>query len=96
MIKQNGGGEKIFIDDFYYGNIDAQSSELTDSKLFRKKMETLAEREKELLDNLKGKELDCFEKYSEAWLYINSETNRDSFKTGFKLGTKLVFDVFAD
>jgi hypothetical protein len=96
QLKQNGGGENIFIDNLYYGNIDAQSSELTDSKLFRKKMEMLAEREKELLDNLKGKELDCFEKYSEAWLYINSETNRDSFKTGFKLGAKMGFDVFAD
>ena len=60
-IKQNGGGEKIFIDDFYYGNIEPQRSGLTGSKLFRKKMEVLAETEKELLDNLKGKELDCFD-----------------------------------
>ena len=96
MIKQNGGGEKIFIDDFYYGNIDPQKSELNNSEMFRKKMEVLAETEKELLENLKSKELDCFEKYSEAWSFVNSETNKDSFKTGFKLGAKLVFDVFAD
>ena len=94
--KQNEGGEKIFIDDFYYGNIDPQSSELNNSKLFRKKMEVLAETEKELLDNLKGKELDCFEKHSESWSYINSECNREAFKSGFKLGAKCIFDIFAD
>lgn len=90
------GGEEVFIDDFYYGNIDPQNSKLNQNKLFRKKMNALSESEKELLESLKNNELSLFEHYAEAWSYINSETNRDSFKSGFKIGAKFIIDVFAD
>ncbi len=90
------GGDGIFIDDFYYGNIDAQKSDLNKSVLFKKKMNILAESEKELFDSLKDNELSLFESYSGAWSYVNSETNRDSFKNGFKMGAKFIIDIFAD
>lgn len=52
--------------------------------------------EKELLQNLKCDDLARFEKYIESLAFVNSESVRDSFKTGFKLGAKLIFDIFAD
>lgn len=90
------GGEDIFIDDFYYGNIEPQNSKLNQNKLFRKKMNTLSESEKELFESLKEDELSLFESYTDAWSYINSETNRDSFRNGFKIGARFIIDIFAD
>ncbi len=90
------GGEDIFIDDFYYGNIEPQNSKLNQNKLFRKKMNTLSESEKELFESLKEDELSLFESYTDAWSYINSETNRDSFRNGFRIGAKFIIDIFAD
>ena len=86
----------IFINDLYFGNVDAQKSKLNSSKMFRKKMEILSETEKELLENLDRENLALFEKYVDAWAFINSESNRDSFRNGFRLGAKCGFDVFAD
>ena len=37
---------EIFINDLYFGNVDAQKSKLNSSKLFRKRMEVLSETEK--------------------------------------------------
>lgn len=59
-------------------------------------MEILSESEKALLENLDRDNLVLFERYIDAWSYVNSETTRDSFKIGFKLGAKCTFDVFAD
>lgn len=64
--------------------------------MFRKKMEILAENEKLLFEKLDRESLGIFEQYVEAWAYVNSESNLDAFKNGFKLGTKLVFDIFDD
>ena len=93
---QKEGGENIFIDEFYYGNIDAQKSNLMKEKLFKKTMDLLAESEKELLEKLKGDELSLFQSFSDAWSYVNSETNKESFKIGFRLGAQCVIDVFED
>lgn len=90
------GGDDIFIDDFYYGNIEPQNSKLNQNKLFKKKMNVLSESEKELFESLKDDELSLFEHYAEAWSYVNSETARDSFKNGFKIGAKLIIDIFSD
>ncbi len=90
------GGDEIFIDDFYYGNIEPQNSKLNQSKFFKKKMSILSESEKELLDSLKENELSLLESYMDAWSYVNSETNRDSFRNGFKNGANFIIDVFAD
>ncbi len=90
------GGEDVFIDDFYYGNIEPQSSNLNQNKHFKKKMNVLSESEKELFDLLKEDEQSLFGSYTDAWSYVNAETNRDSFRNGFRIGAKLIIDVFTD
>ena len=57
-------------------------------------MSALSESEKELFELLKEDELSLFESYTDAWSYVNSETNRDSFRNGFKNGAKFIIDVF--
>lgn len=86
----------MFIDDFYYGNIEPQNSKLNQNRLFRKKMNALSESEKELFELLKEDELSLFESYTDAWSYVNGETNRDSFRNGFKIGAKFIIDIFSD
>ena len=86
----------IFIDEFYYGNIDPQESEVMKNKEFKRRMQQLCDTENKLRNNLTGELNKTFEKYCECWSFINSECNRDAFKSGFKLGAKCVFDIFAD
>ena len=62
--------------------------------MYKKMMQTLSESEKELTEKLKSDELSQFQSFPDAWSYINSETNRESFKTGFKFGIKCMIDVF--
>ena len=58
-------------------------------------MDILAESEKFLLENLGREELATFERFSDAWSFVNNESTRDAFCNGFKLGVKCATDVFA-
>ncbi|MEE1012441.1 MAG: hypothetical protein U0L11_10480 [Acutalibacteraceae bacterium] len=86
----------MFIDEFYYGNIDAQTTKLAQSNVYKKKLELLAETEKILSNNLNGEDKELFEQYADAWAYLNFQSVRDSFKNGFRLGAQCIIDVFAD
>ena len=86
----------IFIEEFYYGNIDPQETEIMNNKEFKRRMQQLCDTENKLRNNLTGDLRKTFEKHCECWSFINSECNRDAFKNGFKLGSKCVFDIFAD
>lgn len=59
-------------------------------------MAQLSDTEKRLFERLKGEEYELFEAFSDAWSYVNSETNKESFKIGFRLGAQCVIDVFED
>ena len=86
----------MFIDDLYFGNINAHKTKLNKSQKFRKKSFVLSETERKLLENLDRDNLVLFEQYVDAWSYVNSETSKESFKNGFRLGAKCTFDVFDD
>ncbi len=90
------GGDNIFIDEFYYGNIDAQTTKLIQNNVHKKKLELLAETEKTLMNNLNGEDRELFDQYADAWAYLNAQSVRDSFKNGFRLGAQCIIDVFAD
>ena len=86
----------IFIDELYYGNIDPHESEVMKNKEFKHRMQQLCDTENKLQNSLTGELSKTFEKYCDCWSFINSECNREAFKSGFKLGAKFVFDVFDD
>ena len=81
-----------FIEEFYYGNIDPQASDIT--PYMRKQMRLLSDAEELLTERLTGDEKKHFLDYSGAWAAVNSESNRDSFVTGFRLGAMFVMDTF--
>ena len=81
-----------FIEEFYYGNIDPQASDI--SPYMRKQMRLLSDAEELLTARLTGDEKAHFADYSGAWAAVNSESNRDSFVTGFRLGALFAMDTF--
>ena len=81
-----------FIEEFYYGNIDPQASDI--SPYMRKQMQRLGDAEELLTKRLTGDEKAHFADYSDAWAAVNSESNRNSFVTGFRLGAMFVMDTF--
>ena len=83
-----------FIEDFYYGNIEAQelSSEL--GSTLKKKLKTLAKSEEEFREKLSAEEKKLFEKYTNSCNEFLSMCTADSFISGFRLGAKFTHDVF--
>ena len=83
-----------FIEDLYYGNIEAQelSSELGGP--LKKKLNTLAKSEEELREKLSAEEKKLFEKYTNSCNEFLSMCTADSFISGFRLGAKFTHDVF--
>ena len=83
-----------FIEDLYYGNIEAQelSSELGGT--LKKKLNTLAKSEEELREKLSAEEKKLFEKYTNSCNEFLSICTADSFISGFRLGAKFTHDVF--
>ena len=83
-----------FIEDLYYGNIEAQelSSEL--GSTLKKKLKTLAKSEEEFREKLSAEEKKLFEKYTNSCNEFLSMCTADSFISGFRLGAKFTHDVF--
>ena len=83
-----------FIEDLYYGNIEAQelSSEL--GSTLKKKLNTLAKSEEELREKLSAEEKKLFEKYTNSCNEFLSMCTADGFISGFRLGAKFTHDVF--
>lgn len=83
-----------FVEDLYYGNIEAQelSSELGGT--LKKKLNTLAKSEEELREKLSAEEKKLFEKYTNSCNEFLSMCTADSFISGFRLGAKFTHDVF--
>lgn len=83
-----------FIEDLYYGNIEAQELSLELGGTLKKKLKTLAKSEEELTEKLSAEEKKLFEKYSNSCNEFMSICTADSFISGFRLGAKFTHDVF--
>lgn len=85
---------KNFIEEFYYGNIEAQelSSELGGT--LKKKLGALTKSEEELTQKLSAEERTLFKKYADSCNEFMSTCTADSFISGFRLGAKFTHDVF--
>ena len=83
-----------FIEDLYYGNIEAQELSPELGGTLKKKLNTLAKSEEELREKLSAEEKKLFEKYSNSCNEFLSMCTADSFISGFRLGAKFTHDVF--
>ena len=83
-----------FIEDLYYGNIEAQELSPELGGTLKKKLNTLAKSEEELREKLSAEEKKLFEKYTNSCNEFLSMCTADSFISGFRLGAKFTHDVF--
>ena len=86
----------IFIEEFYYGNLDPQARSTKQNKTVQKQMEVLMLNEDFLTEKLSGESKKKFLEFANAWGVVNGESNLDSFIMGFRLVAKFAYDTFVN
>ncbi len=81
------------IEEMYYDNISVQNAFVAKNRGLKKQMQVLSDTEKFLFENLTDENLLNFRKFSEAWSFVDNETNREYFCYGFRLGALIIQDV---
>lgn len=85
-----------FIEEFYYGNIDAQAYNPEFGTELKKKLNDLTELEKQIAGLLSGKEKELFLNYTDRYIEFTSSSLVDAFTSGFRLGGNFCFDTFVN
>lgn len=83
-----------FIEDFYYGNLEPQKSNLKQNADFQRDFNRMCEIEAMLRNSLAGKQKELFKEYVDLWGLILGDMTFDSFKTGFRHGAAFAADTF--
>lgn len=85
-----------FIEEFYYGNIDAQLYNSEFGTELKKKLNDLTELEKQIAGLLSGKEKELFLNYTDKYIEFTSSSLVDAFTSGFRLGAEFTLDTFVN
>jgi len=83
-----------FIEELYYGNIEAQNMKNKKSKSYSREMKILSENEDVLLKKIPEEDKKLFLEYVDAWGIVDGESVVDGFITGFRIGAKFTYDTF--
>ena len=86
----------MFIEEFYYGNIEPQEITTELRAEVRNKLAALAKTEGVLAASLTDAESELFDKYLKQSGEFFCVSNADSFIAGFKLGAKFTYNTFVD
>lgn len=80
------------LEDLFFGELDVNTQDDNTSK----SMQNLDDIENTLMNSLKKEDKQFFIKYVNLCSQINAETAVSKFKTGFKVGLKLIIDTYRD
>ena len=83
-----------FIEDFYYGNLEPQKSNLKQNADFQRDFNRMCEIESMLRNSLADEQKELFKEYADLWGSILGDTAYDSFESGFKYGARFAAEVF--
>ncbi len=83
-----------FIEELFYGNIDPQARGYRKGHRIVKVPDNINDIEKKLTERLQGGDKDLFLDFCNAYTELMGEAELDSFIVGFRLGAKMLFDVF--
>ena len=87
---------KSIIEEFYYGNLEPQEMNNSESSAkLKKKLRQLAESEAKLTAALSGDEKEAFLRYINQHNEFSALSCADSFATGFKMGAKFSLEMFS-
>lgn len=85
---------KNFIEELFYGNIDPQARGYRKGHRIVKVSDSINDIEEKLTKHLQGEDKDLFLDFCNAYAELWGEAELDSFIVGFRLGAKMLFDVF--
>jgi len=86
---------KSFIEELYFGDIDAQKRVFKADGLYEKSVGVINENEKLLTKILEGEELRLFLDFLNAWEELMGAASCEAFTNGFRLGAAFALDAFA-
>ena len=84
----------MFIEEFYFGNIEPQEITTPLKLTIKKKLNTLTQTEEHLSSQLTEEEKRLFDKYVNQYNEFLSVCSSDGFIAGFRLGAKFTYDTF--
>lgn len=93
-INCRNGDYMGFIEELYYGNIDAQAYNPKYGAELKQKLCDLTELEKQIADKLSGEEKTMFLNYTDKYIEFTARSLTDAFVSGFRLGAKFTHDTF--
>ena len=83
-----------FIEEFYFGNLEPQKSNLKQNADFQRDFNRMCEIEAMLRNSLADEQKELFREYVDLWGLILSDMTFDSFKTGFRYGAGFAAEAF--
>lgn len=83
------------IEDMFFENFNVQRYMRTNNIPINDCLGPVLQAESDLIGRLDDETMELLEEYVEAWNVYHQEVSCDAFVTGFRLGAKLVMDVFA-
>ena len=83
-----------FIEELFYGNINPQARGYRKGHRIVKVSDNINDIEEKLTERLQGKDKELFLDFCNAYAELMGEAELDSFIVGFRLGAKMLFDVF--
>ena len=83
-----------FIENLFYGNIDAQNFTPEFEAELKKKLNDLTNLEKQLAERLVGEEKELLLRYTDKYIEFSARSIADSFLNGFRFGAKFTLDTF--
>lgn len=86
----------MFIEEFYYGNLNPQEVHAGNYRAERKALETLSAAEEAMQAILDDDTRKPFEAYCRAFGHFHSEAIMGAFESGFRLGARCMEDILFD
>lgn len=82
------------LEELYYGNVDPQARGYRKGSHTLKVSKSINELEEKLTERLSGEDKALFLDFCNAYGELIGDTGLDSFLVGFRLGAKMIVDIF--
>ncbi len=84
------------IEDLYYGNIEPQELQTDITPKFKEKLRILSNKEEQLRERLTAENLELFNDYTMCCTELSCLSCADAFISGFRIGGRIIHDIFID
>lgn len=85
--------EKI-IDALWNGEISPQDNLISNNQEYRELQHQQSQNKSDLLESFSGEQKELLEKYCKTEMELNGISEREAFRTGFRIAMRLAFESF--